>query len=126
MSKCGNAMRSRGGGVQERTTLRQIAIAMALAGVVEAAQAQYSNIYLFGDSLTDSGTFTSLVTAFGAPTANKFTNNPGNVWAENLGARYGVTVIPGFSLDLLSTQFAATGGNGCSSCTVRSTRISCS
>ena len=111
MSKCGNAMRSRGGALQERTTLRQLAIAIALACAGGTAHGQYSNIYFFGDSLTDSGTFASLVTAFGASTANKFTNNPGNVWAENLGARYGVTVTPGFSLDLLSTQFAATGGN---------------
>jgi len=89
--------------------LRYLAFSLCLnAG---AAQAQYLNIYFFGDSLTDSGSYTSLVTASGAPTANKFTNNPGLVWAENLGARYGLNVIPGFTLDLATVQFAATGGN---------------
>jgi outer membrane lipase/esterase len=89
--------------------LRHLALAFVLSG--GAAHAQYSSIYFFGDSLTDSGSYTSLVTASGAPTANKFTNNPGTVWAENLGARYGLNVIPGFTLDLLSAQFTATGGN---------------
>ena len=88
-----------------------IAIAVAMAGLNGAAHAQYSDIYFFGDSLTDSGTFASLVTAFGAPSANKFTNNPGTVWSENLGARYGFAVTPGFSFNLLTNQFAATGGN---------------
>jgi len=91
--------------------MKRFALAGALALLGSAAHAQYTNLYVFGDSLSDSGAFTSLVTAFGAPTANKFTNNPGTVWAENLGARYGLTVTPGFALNLGTTQFAATGGN---------------
>ena len=77
--------------------MKRFALAGALALLGSAAHAQYTNLYVFGDSLSDSGAFTSLVTAFGAPTANKFTNNPGTVWAENLGARYGLTVTPGFA-----------------------------
>ena len=90
---------------------RRTAAAGMLALVASTAHAQYSNLYIFGDSLTDSGAFTSLVTALGAPTANKFTNNPGTVWAENLGLRYGVMITPGFALNLATAQFAATGGN---------------
>src|SRR5262245_21541022 len=91
--------------------MRRVALAVAFALFGGAAHAQYSNLYVFGDSLSDSGAFTPLVTAFGAPTANKFTNNPGNVWVENLAARYGLTATPGFSLNLATTTFAATGGN---------------
>lgn len=56
---------------QKGTRLQRIALAVALACAGGTAHVQYSNIYFFGDSLTDSGAFTSLVTAFGAPTANK-------------------------------------------------------
>jgi outer membrane lipase/esterase len=91
--------------------MRRFALAGALALLGNAAHAQYTNLYVFGDSLSDSGAFTSLVTALGAPTANKFTNNPGTIWSENLGARYGIAVTPGFSLDLATTLFTATGGN---------------
>jgi len=91
--------------------LPRLALAAALGLAGSLAQAQYSNVYFFGDSLTDSGAFTNLVTASGAPTANKFTTNPGNVWSQNLAARYGLTATPGFALDLATAQFSATGGN---------------
>lgn len=91
--------------------LQRAALAASLTLLTAFAHAQYSNAYFFGDSLTDSGAFTSLVTAAGVPTANKFTTNPGNVWSQNLGARYGLTVTPGFTLDLATAQFSATGGN---------------
>jgi outer membrane lipase/esterase len=67
----------------------------------------YGGIYFFGDSLTDAGAFTNLV----GPAANKFTTNPGTVWAQNLGDRYGLAVTPGYSLSLATTQFTPTGGN---------------
>ena len=89
----------------------RIAFAAALGFAASLAQAQYSNAYFFGDSLTDSGAFTNLVAAFGDATANKFTTNPGNVWSQNLGLRYGLSVTPGYAVDPASAQFAATGGN---------------
>ena len=45
--------------------------------------AQFNQFFFFGDSLTDAG-------VYGA----RFTVNPGLVWAQDLGNRYGITVTP--------------------------------
>ncbi len=90
---------------------KTIAAAVALSCSASAWGNGYSNLYSFGDSLTDAGAFTNLAIAMGNPTANKFTNNPGTVWAENLGKRYGLAVIPGYALNPATAQFSATGGN---------------
>lgn len=87
--------------------LRRTAAAVLMACSATASAAEYGGIYFFGDSLTDAGAFTNLV----GPAANKFTNNPGLVWSEVLGGRYGVGVSPGFALDPTTAQFSATGGN---------------
>lgn len=81
--------------------------AILLACAAPGFAAGYANLYFFGDSLTDSGAFTNLV----GPTVNRFTNNPGTVWSENLGSRYGIAVTPGYSLNPATAQFTATGGN---------------
>ncbi|HXX86123.1 MAG TPA: autotransporter domain-containing protein [Casimicrobiaceae bacterium] len=47
------------------------------------ASAQFNQFYFLGDSLSDAGTY-------GA----RFTVNPGLVWAQDLGAKYGVVVTP--------------------------------
>jgi outer membrane lipase/esterase len=57
------------------------AAAIALACSAAPASAQFSNYFFFGDSSTDAG-------AFGA----RFTVNPGLVWAQDLGARYGAAI----------------------------------
>jgi outer membrane lipase/esterase len=59
------------------------ALALAFAAMHGQAQAQFSGFYFFGDSLTDAGTY-------GA----RFTVNPGLVWAQDLGAKNGITVTP--------------------------------
>src|SRR5260370_39844266 len=59
------------------------ALALALGTVSGQAAAQFSSFYFMGDSLTDAGTY-------GA----RFTVNPGLVWAQDLGAKNGVTVTP--------------------------------
>jgi outer membrane lipase/esterase len=71
--------------------LRQAIIVASLqAACIAGAQAGgYSNLYFFGDSITDSGVF------FG----QRFTTKPGTVWAENLGASYGMLVSPAFAVD---------------------------
>ena len=61
-----------------RVSLAAIGIAIVASGNVNA---QFSNFYFFGDSSTDAG-------AFGA----RFTVNPGLVWAQVLGQRYGATI----------------------------------
>ncbi|MBI3525798.1 MAG: autotransporter domain-containing protein, partial [Betaproteobacteria bacterium] len=90
---------------------KKIAAAVALCCSVSAWANSYSNIYIFGDSLSDAGAFTNLVAAAGNPTANKFTSNPGTVWAENLGKRYGLAVTTGYAVNPATAQFTATGGN---------------
>lgn len=69
------------------------AVAVVLALTAASASAgDYSSTIFFGDSLTDSGTFRSVV-----PTGGKFTTNPGTVWAENVAAAYGKTATPAVS-----------------------------
>lgn len=89
-----------------------VAAACATAG---AAQAQFSGIYVFGDSLSDAGAFTNLVVGMGAPAgpAYKFTNNAGNVWNQNLAAMLGLTISRAYNVNPLTGQFVsvATGNN---------------
>ena len=65
------------------------AIALAIAASGNAA-AQFSNVYFFGDSLTDAGSFKPVL----PPGTGLFTTNPGPVWAQVFGANYGITVTP--------------------------------
>lgn len=68
-------------------------IAILLAGLIGGAQAgNYSNVYFFGDSLTDSGVYGPLVGG-----NNHFSTNPGKVWSQNLGASYGTAVTPAYA-----------------------------
>ena len=61
------------------------ALAACLTGALASAQAgEYSNMYFFGDSSTDVGTYSPL---YGSNT--RFTTKPGTVWAENVAAAYG-------------------------------------
>jgi len=53
------------------------------------AFADYNQLYIFGDSLSDSGAY---VGNADAGTGQRFTTDPGMVWAENLGAAWGVPV----------------------------------
>jgi outer membrane lipase/esterase len=66
-----------------RKSVLASALATALATAAADASAQFDGFYFFGDSLTDAGTY-------GA----RFTVNPGLVWAQDLGAKYGFTVTP--------------------------------
>lgn len=68
-----------------------VAVVVVL-GAATASAGDYSNTIFFGDSLTDSGTFRSVV-----PVGGKFTTNPGPVWAENVASAYGKTATPAVS-----------------------------
>lgn len=87
---------------------RGVVVASLLAAAGSGAQAgQYSNAYFFGDSLTDAGAFTGAVGA-----NNLFTTNPGTVWAQNLGAKYGLSVTTSYSTTTATPYvFTQTGGN---------------
>lgn len=70
-------------------SIRALLAAGVAAIALPVAAADYSNAIFFGDSLTDSGTFGSVV-----PQGGKFTTNPGPVWAENLAAALGRSATP--------------------------------
>ena len=74
--------------------MKRTALAAALfvglgVGAHDAA-AQFSGVYFFGDSLSDAGSFKPVL----PPGTGKFTTNPGPIWAEILGQRYGFSVTP--------------------------------
>ncbi len=91
---------------------RSAVFAGLMAGTLAAASAnEYSNIYIFGDSLSEAGVYAALV----GPN-NRFTTNPGTVWAEDLGFRYGRLVSSayaasqtGFILNSTGNDFAIGG-----------------
>ncbi|MHA6846909.1 SGNH/GDSL hydrolase family protein [Ralstonia syzygii] len=53
--------------------------------------AKVQRMVVFGDSLSDIGTYTPVAQAVGG---GKFTTNPGPVWAETVAAQLGVTLTP--------------------------------
>lgn len=90
-----------------RRAMTGAVLAALLAGTSLGAGANsYSNIYIFGDSLSDSGTFAPLV----GPNA-RFTTNPGTVWGENLGAAYGKPVTPAYQAGATGYTLNGSGNN---------------
>ncbi len=63
------------------------AVALAVSG---PAAAQFTNAYFFGDSVSDSGNFKSVV----PPGTGRATTNPGPVWSEVFAQRFGLAAIP--------------------------------
>ncbi len=72
----------------------------AFAAAAPAAQsAQFSNVVVFGDSLSDAGYYRPFLASLGLPapvvaTLGRFTTNPGPIWAELVASYYGVTPAP--------------------------------
>ena len=67
------------------------ALATALAlGVAAPATAQFSNVYFFGDSVSDSGNFKSQL----PPGTGQFTTNPGPVWSQGFAQAFGFNATP--------------------------------
>lgn len=69
-------------------------VATTLAfGATSANAVTFSGLYVFGDSLSDSGYFRPAIAAAIGPTAaaglGRFTTNPGPVWAELIAQSYG-------------------------------------
>ncbi|MFT3803766.1 MAG: SGNH/GDSL hydrolase family protein [Burkholderiaceae bacterium] len=85
----------------------RIAAAIASASVLVLAacgggshddRMQVRSMVVFGDSLSDVGTYAA---ATGDPrNPGKFTVNPGSVWVENIAAAYGLKLTPNRSLTL--------------------------
>ena len=64
-----------------------------------AEAAQFSNVYVFGDSLSDAGYFRGFLAGAGVPASlvaimGRYTTNPGPVWSELVSTYYGVTPGP--------------------------------
>ena len=60
-----------------------------------ANAAQFSNVYVFGDSLSDAGNYRPALLGLGVPASvvaalGRFTTNPGPVWSELVAQYYGV------------------------------------
>lgn len=53
--------------------------------------AKIQRMVVFGDSLSDAGTYTPVAAAVGG---GKFTTNPGPVWAETVASQLGVALTP--------------------------------
>lgn len=70
----------------------------------------YSQTVVFGDSLSDAGTFAPFV----GPGQGRFTTNPGPVWVEVLAGRLGTSAAPA-ATTADGTNFAAGGATVASS-----------
>lgn len=77
------------------TYKKTLACLISLITLQSAQANDFSNTIFFGDSLTDSGSFLSILQS--DPTYNgvgQFTTNPGPVWSEVLAAEYGINLTP--------------------------------
>ena len=78
-----------------------LAAALALAAVPAMAADTFSRTVFFGDSLTDSGFYTTFLVENVDPSAAiaaRFTTNPGLVWSEWLADYYGTDATPAWQL----------------------------
>jgi len=70
-----------------------VAVAGAwLSGCGGSSGPNVDRVIMFGDSLSDLGTYKNRSIAFGVPTGGKFTVNPGPLWIENVASHYGTTI----------------------------------
>jgi outer membrane lipase/esterase len=67
------------------------AITAALLFGASASATDFSNVIVFGDSLSDNG---NIALASGSPVTMRFTTNPGTTTAENVASGLGFTLAP--------------------------------
>lgn len=70
-----------------RTKRLVSALALALAGVSTAQAQEFTAVISFGDSLSDAGQYTVLI----SPGAGSFTTNPDDVWTQVLASSFGLS-----------------------------------
>ncbi len=86
----------------KRRLLPALLLSVFLGAAAPAVQAQqgnpgpFTNVVVFGDSLSDAGYFRPFLASLGLPpsvvaTLGRFTTNPGPVWSELVSQYYGVT-----------------------------------
>ncbi len=88
------------------------AVATMGAFAAPAQAAQFTGVFIFGDSLSDAGYFRPALLGLGVPadlasTLGRFTTNPGPVWSEIVSQRYGIA--PRASNDANGNIFAQGG-----------------
>jgi outer membrane lipase/esterase len=76
-----------------------LSVFAAAAFPAGAQQAQFSGVYVFGDSLSDAGYYRPFLAGLGLPPSitdplGRFTTNPGPVWSEIISSFYGFTPSP--------------------------------
>jgi outer membrane lipase/esterase len=77
-----------------------------------AGAAQFSNVVVFGDSLSDAGYYRPFLASLGIPAAEvatlgRFTTNPGPIWSELVTTFYGHTPGPSNAGGLIFAQGGA-------------------
>jgi outer membrane lipase/esterase len=87
--------------MQLKSVVRAVSGALIAFGLAGTAQAQqpYSNMVVFGDSLSDDGAYTNYIRSLGLPGSNQvkyfqFTTNPGNVWVQDIANQFGLSLSP--------------------------------
>jgi outer membrane lipase/esterase len=80
-------------------TLLVSMFAGAMAPSASAQLAHFSNVYVFGDSLSDAGYYRPFLASLGLPASvvaqlGRFTTNPGPVFSESISTFYGATPGP--------------------------------
>ena len=89
----------------KKRLLPALLLSVFLGAAAPAVQAQqgnpgpFSNVIVFGDSLSDAGYFRPFLTGLGLPPSvvsllGRFTTNPGPVWSELVSQYYGITPAP--------------------------------
>jgi outer membrane lipase/esterase len=111
----------------KKRLLPALLLSAILGAAAPAAQAQqgrpgpFSNVIVFGDSLSDAGYFRGFLASLGLPapvvaTLGRFTTNPGPVWSEIVSQYYGITPAPsnasGFIFAQGGARVAGTPGVG--------------
>jgi outer membrane lipase/esterase len=86
----------------KKRLLPALLLSVFLGAAAPAVQAQqgnpgpFSNVIVFGDSLSDAGYYRPFLTSLGLPASvvailGRFTTNPGPVWSELVSQHYGIT-----------------------------------
>ncbi len=85
--------------IQKRLLPALLVSLLAGAAAPAAEAAQFSNVVVFGDSLSDAGYYRPFLASLGLPpelvaTLGRFTTNPGPIWSELVSTYYGITPAP--------------------------------